>query len=168
MTKEDRILYHREYYHRTKERDKEKRAKWAKENRDKVLINQRDWRLRNRNKIKEQSAAYAPIAKIARKFTLNGRWWSYISDARKRKIGFLLTKDEFKSLWGKPCHYCGSEIATIGVDRIDSCGPYRIGNIRPCCHRCNMMKNSHSSEDFVNHCIKVATHFELATGEKEA
>lgn len=82
----------------------------------------------------------------------------YKSGARKRGIAFNLTKEEFMSLWNKPCFYCGTEIATIGIDRIDSNLCYCIGNIVPCCSICNTMKLALPRNVFVTHCAKVAKH----------
>ena len=44
-----------------------------------------------------------------------------------------------KGLTKLPCTYCGIQ-AKIGLDRIDSNGPYLKYNIVPCCIRCNFIK----------------------------
>lgn len=72
--------------------------------------------------------------------TKNGRLANYKNSAKSRSIEWKLSDDEFFSFWQQPCSYCGSEIKTIGLDRIDSSGPYIITNIVSCCSSCNKMK----------------------------
>ena len=76
--------------------------------------------------------------------------------AECRGIVWALTEDEFASLWGLPCTYCGGSIETIGIDRKNSNIGYRLHNCVPCCSRCNMMKGSRSTEEFVGQCMAVA------------
>lgn len=73
-----------------------------------------------------------------------------------RDIKFNLTYEEFITFWQKPCYYCGSEIETIGIDRVDNKKDYDMENLIPCCWICNRMKSDLSQEDFISHCKKIS------------
>ena len=64
--------------------------------------------------------------------------------ARKRQAGeFVVTANEMRSLYGRPCFYCGST-AQITVDHvlpIARGGRHSIGNLIPACKPCNMSKH---------------------------
>lgn len=86
------------------------------------------------------------------------RYRQYQDSAKSRGLEFALTFDEFCSFWKKDCTYCGSEIETIGLDRIDSSIGYNIDNVVPCCWSCNRMKLNMDSEEFIEHIIKIFDH----------
>ena len=89
------------------------------------------------------------------KNTPKGRMKYYRRNAKTRGISFDLTLEQFTELWQKPCHYCGSEIKQIGIDRINSKKGYQKGNIIPCCFKCNYMKRNWSTHEFLQHCYKI-------------
>jgi hypothetical protein len=71
-----------------------------------------------------------------------------------------ITFEQYLSFWQKPCHYCGSQIKTVGLDRIDSKKSYNINNIVSCCWICNRAKMALSYDDFmgwINNLIKYQT-----------
>ena len=70
----------------------------------------------------------------------------------------MLTFEEFKSFWQLPCHYCGAEIETIGLDRIDNSLGYKLDNVIPCCLRCNILKFFNTEKEFLDHCKKIVSH----------
>ena len=72
-------------------------------------------------------------------------------EAVKAGHPFLLTREEFGRYWGMPCHYSGAEIETIGLDRVDSYGPYSVENTVPCCWLCNVWKQALTMEQFRAH-----------------
>jgi hypothetical protein len=94
--------------------------------------------------------------------------------SNKKEKEFLLTIEEFKSITGKHCHYCGcppqpryaprktetKETATPylgnGIDRLDSNKGYTIDNCVPCCSTCNYMKRDFVFEDFIRQCRRIA------------
>jgi hypothetical protein len=78
--------------------------------------------------------------------------------AKRRHIKFSLTIAELMQEWQKPCFYCGEDIKTIGIDRIDSSIGYIAGNIRSCCKWCNWMKNVRTSSEFIDHCHRIVEH----------
>ena len=93
-----------------------------------------------------------------RKLSPRGRFNSYKHDAKHSQIDFLLSFEEFMTLWQKPCNYCNSEIKTIGVDRINSNGPYQLDNVTPCCGTCNFMKKDMTTAEFIGHCRRILDH----------
>lgn len=88
----------------------------------------------------------------------------YKNKARKRKIEYNLSRDEFLKLTNSDCYYCGikpSQIKKVktrtassgeyiynGIDRIDSNKNYEIDNCVSCCKYCNFAKNDLSIQDF--------------------
>lgn len=97
--------------------------------------------------------------KICRKIDLKShKFTEYKANAKKRGIEFRLSKEEFNSFWQQPCEYCGDNINTIGLDRIDSNECYNIENIKVCCEICNKMKMALPKEIFIAHCQKVTEH----------
>ena len=90
----------------------------------------------------------------------------YRHAAKKRGYNFGLTKEEFYLLVSSACTYCGAppakttlggrrEILANGVDRLDSSVGYIVSNCVSCCKTCNIMKNVHSPETFLDHCRAV-------------
>jgi hypothetical protein len=82
----------------------------------------------------------------------------YKSGAKKRGIDWRLSKDQFLSLWQKPCFYCGDLVPTIGIDRISSNEGYSIDNVISCCAICNTMKLALPRDVFIQHCHKIINH----------
>lgn len=76
-------------------------------------------------------------------------------NAKNRDIDWDLTREQFMSFWLKPCFYCGGDIPTVGLDRIDNSKGYVFENLVPCCGLCNRMKSVMSIADFVDHCGNV-------------
>lgn len=89
------------------------------------------------------------------------RYRSYRSRAREKSIPFQLTLDQFKTFWQLPCFYCGGEIATIGLDRVDNSKGYEINNLVPCCIICNRMKHVLDQELFYEHVAKIVARHSL-------
>lgn len=109
----------------------------------------------------------------------------YKFHAKKRKIGYFLSREEFRSLIKMSRHYCGSPpkpfnyhfnkgggrttsttsaewasgqtVLVTGIDRLDSNKDigYTLSNCVPCCGDCNEMKNDKSVEDFIEHIGKI-------------
>jgi len=78
------------------------------------------------------------------------------TDAKKREIGWELTEDEANTLCGKQCHYCFCKNVSCGIDRIDSDLNYSDENTVPCCTRCNFLKHTLPTYDFITHCYAIA------------
>lgn len=118
------------------------------------LERKRAYRRENRDRIKAQWRE--------RMSTPDGRWWAYKAGARTREITFTLTLDEFKMFWQKPCWYCGDDIKTIGLDRVNNEQGYVMGNVLPCCEPCNRAKLNATKDEYIERCRRVAAlHREL-------
>jgi len=108
--------------------------------------------------------------------SFNNKYNSYRLRAinHKRKLVFALTKEQFKEIILKPCHYCGVENSSVhkpkptmngafisnGIDRLDSRIGYVLENCVPCCTICNMMKNKLLYDDFINQIKRIHNHVE--------
>ncbi|MCK9459559.1 MAG: hypothetical protein M0R80_07965 [Proteobacteria bacterium] len=101
----------------------------------------------------------------------NQLFLTYKISAKRRRIKFDISKEEFKELTKLNCHYCGSHPKQVftrrggngsyiynGVDRVDSLLGYSTKNCVPCCGDCNEMKNDRSSDEFVAHILKIVKH----------
>ncbi len=87
------------------------------------------------------------------------RYKRYRASAIKRGYMFALDMDQFMLHWQKPCYYCGIEIKTIGLDRMDNNKGYLIDNIVPCCTRCNLSKYKANTAEFIALCKLIASRF---------
>lgn len=85
----------------------------------------------------------------------NGKYQQYKNNAKKRDLPFLISFEEFNQFWQQPCYYCGSNIPTIGLDRVDNEQGYSIENVRPCCRTCNIMKQRLDTDVFIEHCARI-------------
>lgn len=98
----------------------------------------------------------------------NGRHNSYKQSALKRNIDFDLTPEDVHDIIIQDCIYCGQKPLLRNIkyikgiqyphntiDRIDSNKGYTKSNIQPCCKICNIMKNSLTSIEFLEHIKKV-------------
>lgn len=81
---------------------------------------------------------------------------AYQRGAKRRDFVFQISLEEFKKWWKLSCFYCGDEIRTIGLDRIDNSKGYTPDNIAPCCLTCNRMKMTMGQKEFVQQCKKIA------------
>lgn len=100
---------------------------------------------------------------------INSVFANYRNRAKKLNLIFSITKEEFKSLIFKNCHYCNCEPNQIinysnlkrrkygyilkynGVDRKNSNLGYTIDNCVSCCKTCNYGKRDLSYSDWINH-----------------
>jgi len=95
---------------------------------------------------------------LAKSKTPSAKYGDYRGDSKRRGRGleFSITKDEFMLFWQKPCFYCGDDIKTVGLDRVDNAKGYVLGNIVPCCTTCNLAKRGLGRDEFINHCKKIS------------
>lgn len=65
-------------------------------------------------------------------------------EAGRRNLTWGLTFEEFFSLVGQPCHYCGGSTSTVGsgLDRKNPSEGYQASNVLPCCKECNRVKSN--------------------------
>jgi hypothetical protein len=88
-------------------------------------------------------------ARVKKRSTIKGRYTEYKSGAKYRGIDWMLSIEDFSALWNAPCSYCGSNIETCGIDRVDSRLGYTKENITSSCRQCNQSKMDQSLDDFV-------------------
>ena len=82
--------------------------------------------------------------------TITGKFAKYCYQAKRRKIGWELTKEQFAKLIYQRCHYCGvSQKDGVGIDRRDSSIGYTYKNSLPCCSQCNYMKMAYPYDSFI-------------------
>lgn len=74
--------------------------------------------------------------------SLEGKFTTYKGAAKSRNMSFNLTLEQFETFWKKSCFYCGCEIETIGIDRVDNSKGYQMDNCVSCCEKCNKDKRS--------------------------
>jgi len=82
--------------------------------------------------------------------TPKGKYYVYTQNAKYKKLSFELTFEQFMTFWQKPCNWCGTQIETIGLDRIDSSRGYTIDNVKSCCWFCNRAKGNLTEQEFID------------------
>lgn len=90
--------------------------------------------------------------------TPKGKYHIYRGDAKRRGIIMKLTFSQFSKIISQPCKYCGDTGSHIGIDRVNNSVGYLNGNCVACCKYCNYMKKDMSSDDFLDHVIKISAH----------
>lgn len=96
----------------------------------------------------------------------------YKIGAKKRNLDFNLTKEQFKEINSKNCHYCKIEplqskttgntkcsneakdygnYTYNGIDRKDNNLGYTLENSLPCCLICNRAKGNMSYQEFIDY-----------------
>ncbi len=101
---------------------------------------------------------------------------TYKCSAKYKKLCFSLTESDIKLLTESNCFYCNGspenvkymhrlkgekdrrQITYQGIDRVDSKKGYEKNNAIPCCHICNIMKNSLLQTSFFEHIKKILNH----------
>jgi hypothetical protein len=116
-------------------------------NREKYLLGKKNHYTRTRE---EQAKYYKNHWQ-----TLQGKYGQYRKRSLAKGFSFELTVQQFSQYWQQPCFYCGSEIRTIGIDRVDNDLGYEEGNILPCCTSCNSAKGVRSFDDFMDYLKKL-------------
>lgn len=154
------------FYFECKECKKEKNKEYRKINSQKI----KEWRENNkeiskkyREKNREKLKKYREENKEKHKtYHLKPQYKfnSYKKNAKKRNLNWDLSFEEFKQFWQQSCIYCGDDIETIGLDRIDNSIGYVKDNIVSCCFHCNFMKKKYSIKDFIEHCEKIVRKYD--------
>jgi hypothetical protein len=71
-----------------------------------------------------------------------------------KNIKFELSIPQFEELIAQDCTYCGINNSN-GLDKVDPKGHYVMNNVVPCCTKCNMMKFTLNTIDFLNHVERI-------------
>jgi hypothetical protein len=93
------------------------------------------------------------------------RWLQCKDRAARKGLDFTITAEQLQTLWDDQsglCFYTGAEMTqtrnnnhAVSVDRVDSSQGYTPDNIVLCSHAINLMKGSHTTEQFVALCESV-------------
>jgi hypothetical protein len=100
---------------------------------------------------------------------------TYKSHAKRRKIPFHLSKEDFLNICKENCFYCGCEPSNRfyrknkdecevefiynGIDRFNNDIGYIFGNCVACCKMCNRMKADLHVEDWIIRMKKILNNF---------
>lgn len=95
----------------------------------------------------------------------------YIDSAKRRKLPFELSFEQFINLTQQNCHYCNAELENFhlnhgsisgfsynGIDRKDNTKGYTLENSLPCCTNCNKAKGTMSYDEFISWGKKLGNH----------
>jgi hypothetical protein len=101
----------------------------------------------------------------------NAKIQGYRLRAKRRKLGWELTDQQFDQLTQSNCYYCGIQPSSIshreslngdfvynGIDRKDNVKGYTTENAVSCCGVCNKMKLAMSAEEFLAHVRRIAAY----------
>lgn len=81
---------------------------------------------------------------------------NYIRGAMIRNIKFNLTKVDCIKYFSKRCFYCNIKKEVNGIDRLNSSLDYTKSNCVSCCSKCNFMKGTILSNNFIKICKHIA------------
>jgi len=141
LTKEDKNQISRKYY---------------KENKKTQLVIRKKYREEHKKEIKENREKYYKKNKksiLKRMKGLRGRYSAYKCGAKKRKLKWELTLEQFDMITKKEnCYLCGNYFNVCGVDRVYNQQGYKIGNTLPCCFNCNISKHTTSLREHYEMC----------------
>lgn len=92
----------------------------------------------------------------------------YVSKAKRKKLEFTITEDQFGEITKQNCYYCNSKPSNVhynkkmhgeyiynGIDRIDNKEGYIIKNCVSCCKNCNLAKRELTQTDFFDMIKKI-------------
>lgn len=95
---------------------------------------------------------------------------NYKQAAKRKKLKFSLTLEEFVNLILQRCHYCGCKSSLTntmkningdrsidhnGIDRVDNELGYEFGNCVPCCTFCNYAKRTKTYQEFIQWIVEL-------------
>lgn len=84
---------------------------------------------------------------------IQNRYKNYKLSAKRREYEFLLTYEDFETIYKSNCIYCW-EISQW-IDRLDNAIWYTFQNSAPCCWFCNKMKWIHDQTSFLKQIEKI-------------
>jgi hypothetical protein len=75
--------------------------------------------------------------------TAGQRYCNVKSKARRRGLSFDISPEQYTVLIALPCYYCFGPLSRAGgsLDRLDNSLGYALGNVVPCCGRCNAIRS---------------------------
>lgn len=178
------LIKRKEYYKQYRLNNKNKAKQYYESNKEKLKQSFKDWYIKNKenkqlynqiwykNHQEEQIDYHRNYNKMFkqevadRRLSLGYRYIRYITDAKRRGREFKLSLEEFKNITNQVCFYCGkfsSDKDFVGIDRINNNVGYILSNSRPCCDRCNYMKQEYSTEEFLSKIKEIIINLNLGT-----
>lgn len=137
--------------------NKEKIQQYQKEYREEHKLSNAEYQKQYREKNKEKLAEYKKSPHV--------RYTVYQRGAASRDLDFDLSEDDFVTMTGLPCTYCGeysdayNGIQFNGIDRVDSNLGYSMNNCAPCCAICNRMKLDLDVSDWISKMKQIINHY---------
>ena len=138
---EKRKRYNKKHYAENREEHIAKVQKWRSENEEYLKEYRKQYYSENSERIRERWNDW--------RVSPEGKLSEYKRRAKHHCREFSLTVEHFRAFWQKPCHYCNTEIETVGLDRIDNDKGYIPGNVVPCCQSCNTRKKQKSYDSWL-------------------
>ena len=91
----------------------------------------------------------------------HGRYNTLKCMAKIRGLVVDISYDEYLYTVSEPCYYCGGVLPETGhgVDRINSAFGYLVGNVRPCCTKCNQAKWDMTESEFKEWSLRLFNHW---------
>lgn len=157
--------YHRQWYLDNKEKkDKQNLDNYYKNREARLLYA----KIRNENpEIKKRKSVIEKKRNEVYRLTPRRRFSHYKGAAKAKGRIFDISFKYFMQFWQKSCIYCGTEISTIGLDRINSKEGYIAGNIQPCCILCNRIKSNLTIQEFNNFIFNISKNFDTINWNRE-
>ena len=160
--KEIKAAMDKAYREANKEKIAAYQKAWREANKERLSAQAKTWRENNKEIKAARDKAYREANKervknIKEEYykTSQGKFSRIKVGAKQRGLLFEIDYEHYeKNLWGKPCHYCKTEIPSngtkaIGLDRKDSNGGYTRKNVVPCCWSCNTKKQAIPYDEFM-------------------
>lgn len=113
-------------------------AQWDRANNSKTRDSDKLRKIRDKKTV--------DITKTIYRKSISGRWARLKSHCKKRGKELALTKEQyFAIVTPDKCHYCPGKLNTGGysLDKIDNTKIYELGNVVPCCWKCNNLKGDY-------------------------
>jgi hypothetical protein len=109
------------------------------------------------------------IYAVRRKYPDRYHFTKLKAAAKNRGTVCQIEFSDYCALAHRPCHYCGGALPVDGhgMDRIDSTIGYVLGNLRPCCTRCNQAKNNMTEIAFREWSITLYAHWSSKQAKQE-
>lgn len=133
---------------------KEYMKAYNKANHEKISARQKIYRLNHLDEIKKLQKDYQTSHKDElnenrKRYqrTMKGRFTNLKVQAHNRDLEVNISFEEFQELFTQPCFYCNDMLCQkpevgCGLDRIDNAQGYIVGNVVPCGHLCNSIRNN--------------------------
>lgn len=163
--------YQKQIYHRTKLRDavrlKAKSRRYYVKHSEERKAYVRQYRINNMDKIKtylkRPDVHYRKMKEIPKLSRF--RFSVSKSGARRRGLGWNISKSDYEEIISRRCEYCDGVLNPYGsgLDRIDNSKGYVIGNVVPCCKKCNWNRCDNLTHEEMKIAMRAVLDYRLKT-----